>query len=232
MKTLAVRRVVLLFLFASAAVAAFEICTSASLRIRTQDHNGDGRPDVWRHYDAKGLLTRVAVDSNFDGRADVEEYYERGALVRRESDRNFNGQADLIEDFDTDTHEPNRSVVDVDFDGTADLLVLFRDGRPVFSRHAGPQQRSGNLTADRSGAADYLDPLSNPFDSDLAMRALRLPAGADGSAGLSASGGLPSQRAAVIGPHRGSAQLAARDIHAPAFTLSPHRSPRAPPLSL
>src|SRR5882672_4543223 len=73
-------------------------------------------------------------DKNGDGRPDVHEYYQRGALVRRESDRNFNDRVDLVQEFDPATREHTRSVVDVDFDGRADLLVLFRDGQPVFSK--------------------------------------------------------------------------------------------------
>src|SRR4029077_2909888 len=114
-------------------VAALELWPATRL-VRTVDQNGDGRPDVWRHYDNRGQLTEVDVDTNFDGRPDIEEYYERGVLVRRESDRNFNGQADLLEEFDVDTHGHTRSVVDTDYDGTADLLVFFRDNRPVFSK--------------------------------------------------------------------------------------------------
>src|SRR4249920_1079341 len=87
--------------------------------VRTEDQNHDGRPDVWRAYDRHGHLARVAVDTNFDGRSDVQEFYEDGALVRRESDRDFNDRVDLVQEFDAKTAESMRSVVDVDFDGTA-----------------------------------------------------------------------------------------------------------------
>jgi hypothetical protein len=104
--------------------------------VRTDDRNGDGRPDVWRTYDRQGRLVDVAIDSNFDGRSDVHEYYVRGELVRRESDRNFDDRIDLVEEFDATSHERVRSVVDSDFDGIADLLVLYQAGRPVFSKYA------------------------------------------------------------------------------------------------
>ena len=104
--------------------------------VRTADQNGDGRLDIWRTYDRHGRLTQVAIDTNFDGRADVQEYYERGALVRRESDRDFNDRIDLVQEFDPTTRERARSVIDVDFDGSADLLVLFQSGQPVFSKWA------------------------------------------------------------------------------------------------
>jgi hypothetical protein len=130
-KHLSARLVAVLCVMSSVTVAAVEIWHAART-VRTADQNGDGRPDIWRHYDNRGQLAEVDVDSNFDGQPDVEEYYEGGVLVRRESDRDFNGQADLIEEFDAETHRQTKSVVDIDYDGTADLLVLFRDGRPVF----------------------------------------------------------------------------------------------------
>src|ERR1700730_5796243 len=76
---------------------------AASLRppagaVRTEDQNGDGRPDVWRVYDRQGQLSEMAVDTNFDGRSDVHEYYEHSELVRRESDRDFNGRVDLVQE--------------------------------------------------------------------------------------------------------------------------------------
>src|SRR5215468_9686103 len=123
-----------------ALVVALGVCTTAAVLtlpknaqyVRAEDRNGDGRPDEWRRYDGQGHLAQISVDSNFDGRSDVEEYYDSdGVLLRRESDRDFNGQIDLVEEFDPSTHERARSVVDVDYDGLADLLVFFHDGRPV-----------------------------------------------------------------------------------------------------
>src|ERR1700681_477964 len=116
---------------ACAAVAATWLWSPAA-HVRSADRNGDGRPDIWRTYSRQGQLSYVAIDTNFDGRADVQEYYEHGALVRRESDRDFNDRVDLVQEFDPTTQEHVRSVVDVDSDGTADLLVLFQDGQPVF----------------------------------------------------------------------------------------------------
>src|SRR5580704_6257267 len=130
MEQLSSRRVALVCAFTFVAVAAVSL-TPATGGVRVEDRNGDGRPDVWRHYDQWGALTEVAIDSNFDGRSDVYEYYDQGALVRRESDRNFNGQIDIVEEFEATTHENFRSVIDVDFDGTADLLVFFHAGRLV-----------------------------------------------------------------------------------------------------
>src|SRR4051812_13950053 len=44
--------------------------------VLTEDQNHDGRPDVWRAYDHQGRLARIALDTNFDGRSDVQEFYE------------------------------------------------------------------------------------------------------------------------------------------------------------
>ena len=230
MKAPSIRWIALLCVLASATVAAVEVWP-ATERVRTQDRNGDGRPDIWRRYDAKGRLTEVTVDSNFDGRPDVEEYYERGALVRRESDRNFNGQADLIEDFDADTHTQTRSVVDIDYDGTADLLVLFRDGRPVFSRRAGPR-RPVTPTIERTSNPGHLVPLLNPFESDLAMRATRLLPSTEGFVGLSTSGGLPMPRMTAVASLLATARVTGHDVQANPLVVLSSRSTRAPPLSL
>src|SRR5215467_8006546 len=164
-----------------ALVVALGVCTTAAVftlpknaqYVRAEDRNGDGRPDEWRRYDQTGRLAQISVDSNFDGRSDIEEYYDsEGILIRRESDRNFNGQVDLIEEFDPTTHQHAESVVDVDYDGRADLLVLFRDGRPVFSKRAPEAVRAADLgsfaqVADVHPASnDPLVPLTDPFQSD------------------------------------------------------------------
>ena len=43
---------------------------------RTEERNRDGRPDLWRSHAGDGRILTVAVDTNFDGRSDVEEFYE------------------------------------------------------------------------------------------------------------------------------------------------------------
>jgi hypothetical protein len=155
-----------------ATVTAFSLWPT-SRRVSTDDRNGDGRPDVWRTYDRQGQVVEIAVDSNFDGRSDVREYYLGGELVRRESDRNFDDRIDLVEDFDATTHQHIRSVADSDFDGTADLLVLFNDNRPVFSKRA-PLRVQGATRKDRvipgrRGDAP-LAQFADPFTSDITLR--------------------------------------------------------------
>src|SRR5215468_5198051 len=105
-------------------------------RASTEDRNHDGRPDVWRWYNANGQLVGVALDTNFDGRSDVNEFYDNGALIRRELDRDFNSQVDLVQEFDPATRQIVRSISDIDADGVADVLLLFQDGQPVYSKWA------------------------------------------------------------------------------------------------
>jgi hypothetical protein len=146
---------------------------TARVRLQTEDTNHDGRPDVWRQYDDRGLLTHVAIDSNFDGVPDREEDYDHGALVRRETDRNFDRRTDLVEEFDRVTSERVRTIVDVDYDGAADLLVLFQNGQPVHSEwtrsgpsgHAGPPRSEGQLAA-----------LEDPFSAVAAISGRHQPA--------------------------------------------------------
>ncbi len=205
---------------------------AASFVLRTEDRNGDGRPDVWRLTDRNGLTVEVSIDSNFDGRSDIQQHYERGALVREERDRNFDDRVDLVEEFDAATREILRSVVDTDLDGSADLLVLYQAGRPVFSesrRQAGGQVRAA-APVTRS-AADALAPLADPFDGDTAVR----PAGASARGWLTAVGfpvGVPAVAAPDVRRARAvSTRVSALDAVSIADTSSGPRSPRAPPLA-
>jgi hypothetical protein len=203
---------------------------------RTEDRNGDGRPDVWRTYDRQGRLSEVAIDTNFDGRSDIHEFYLGGTLVSRESDRNFDDRVDLVEQFDYATHAEVRAVEDVDYDGTADLLVLFQDGHAVFSKWAhrvvpaavvgspAPAPEVRPRTAD-----DPLTPLDDPFQTDLAVSAVRVVADSGDCVGSSTSGGLPTSgrelAERLISP---SALDPAARPH-PLSAIPDLRSPRGPP---
>src|SRR5262249_15871714 len=69
------------------------------------------------------------------------------------------------------------SVIDLDYDGTADLLVLFRDGQPVFSRRAAPlPARTANrdLPAPHQGDVSGLPRLTDPFESGIPVRPVPL----------------------------------------------------------
>jgi len=227
MKHLFARLVALLCVVSCATVAAVAIWP-VGRDVRTTDQTGDGRPDVWRHFDASGQVTEVDVDTNFDGQPDIAEFYERGILIRRESDRDFNGQTDLVEEFDAATHAQTRSVVDIDFDGTADLLVLFRDGRPVFSKRTKLSERAPRAAAHHP-ATNQLAPLTDPFQAETALRAPHAAAGDNICIGLPTSGGLPSPRIELVGRLPRSVRLVAGAVvpRPPALVLP--GSPRAPP---
>jgi hypothetical protein len=203
--------------------------------VRAEDRNGDGRPDIWSTYDRQSQLAAVAIDSNFDGRLDVQEYYEGGVLLRRESDRDFNDRVDLVQEFDSRTHERVRSVEDVDFDGSADLLVLFRDGRPVYRKWArvDPSVRvrsTGRDTPVRT-AEQQLAPFDDPFRSDLAVSAVHRPTDFGNGIGLSTSGGLPASARRISGPVVSSSSITGRTAPHFASERTARYSPRSPPSS-
>jgi hypothetical protein len=232
MRDVSLRSVALLCVLSCATVAGLELWPAGRGR-GTADRNGDGRPDIWRVYDTRGRLAEVDVDSNFDGKPDIEEYYERGVLVRRESDRNFNGEADLVEEFDVDTHGHTRSVIDTDYDGTADLLVFFRDDQPVFSKQIHAPSLSGipnpGQPIPHRSDAGHLSRLFDPSETDIALRTVHKAEIDKGCVGLSTSGGLPCPRVAVVRYLQPSWQPLVRVSRprVPALPLS--RSPRAPP---
>jgi hypothetical protein len=240
MDQLSIRRVALVCAFAFVAVAAVFL-TPATGRVRVEDRNGDGRPDVWRHYDQWGALTEVAIDSNFDGRSDVYEYYDQGALVRRESDRNFNGQIDIVEEFEATTHENFRSVIDVDFDGTADLLVFFHAGRLVVSQWAHPVEadlkRPDEAPANQTKNVGWnrgpgqLAPMTDPFRRDPGVRGIHTVLDSEACVGLSSSGGLPGSSIEAATLIASSAPLAAPGERPGSLTAIPPRSPRGPPVA-
>ena len=231
-------RLVILSLLVCAAAGASLSLWSRAGSLRTEDRNGDGRPDLWRTYDRQGRLSEVAIDTNFDGRSDVHEYYEDGALARRESDRNFDDRVDLVQQFDYTTHEQVRVVEDIDYDGTADLLVLFQGGRPVFSKWAhgvaaavaigtsAPHPQVAPRRAD-----DPLTPLDDPFRTDLVVRPVHAVGSSRDGVGLWTSGGLPASRLNVV--HRlglTSAIDPAGCRYSPSALFGLH-SPRGPPVS-
>jgi hypothetical protein len=142
--------------------------------VRAEDRDGDGRSDLWRSFDRHGRTAVVALDTNFDGRSDVEEFYEAGALVRRQADRDFNDRIDLVQHFDPETQRPVRSLTDVNGDGIADLLVLFQEGEPVYTKWALSTGKASATVALRVGGDhgepdSLLLPLDDPFSADLAI---------------------------------------------------------------
>jgi hypothetical protein len=198
--------------------------------VRTEDRNGDGRPDVWRTYDREGRLTKVALDTNFDGRSDVLEYFDQGVLVRRETDRNFDGRVDLIESFDRVTHERVRTIADLDYDGRADLLVLFDHGRAVYSKWAPvtPTRPARDSGLANRPAAD-LGALDDPFRGDLAVEGLSPGRGPEDCGALAASSGMPVPRVDDVAPPVASSRVSTSDLTLPSSASAGPCSPRGPP---
>lgn len=203
---------------------------------RTEDLNRDGRPDVWRAYGRDGRIARVAVDTNFDGRSDVEELYENGILVRRQTDRNFDDQIDLVQDFDPATRQIVRSLTDVNADGVADLLVLFQNGTPIFSKwvSTGARDRLPQALVARAAPQPSHEPpaaLHDPFSGELAFRAIRVDATADEPFSLPAPIG-PAETVARPVVFTKSAQAFASDRSLPAATPLGISAVRGPPPSV
>lgn len=121
----------------------------AAAELRTDDENGDGKPDRWFVIN-NGNIVEYRADTDFDGRVDTlvryagadrleyEEYdynldgamddfyfYESGQLKRREVDSNFDGKVDLWVHL-KDGRYVERLERDTDFDGTPDVLKDYR----------------------------------------------------------------------------------------------------------
>ena len=198
--------------------------------VATEDLNRDGQPDVWRVHDGDGRLTEVVRDSNFDGLPDVREYYDRGVLVRRESDRNFNNQVDLIEDLDAVTGQHVRSVIDLDYDGTADLLVLFQGTHVAFVKRA-----SRKALVERGAAAEARDPdtrlrpLDDPFRGDLSIRRGRAPAGPPSVLDLSITGEVAAANRTVFCLLAPATRVLSSGLDLIGTTKFAAGSPRGPP---
>ena len=149
--------------------------------------------------DARGAIVERRLDTNGDGRPDVVEYYRDGALLRRDTDRNFNGVTDLVEDFDEVTQEPVRSVVDQDYDGVADVQLLYRHGQAVVSERAACHSARGCADSRRRSSTSALVSLRNPFAGTLAFDPAD-PLPQEPWLGPAAAAGLLASAASVAAP--------------------------------
>ena len=176
-----------------------------------------------------GRFTELQLDTNGDGQPDVVEYYRDGALLRRVSDRNFNGVTDLVEDFDEVTQQRVRSIVDQDYDGTADVLLLYRHGQPVVSERAS-QSESDNARTPVRRDAPALVSLRNPFGDSRAFESSALAVPWETWIGPTAAAGLLVSAASLSAPTR-SLNSPARPVRAELTANRTLRSPRGPPLT-
>jgi len=190
----------------------------------TEDRNRDGRPDLWRSYDRFGALSEIRRDTNFDGRIDVQEFYERGTLVRREVDRDFNRAVDLVEYFDAATGGEVRSIADVDGDSVADIQVSFANGVVVHTRHALAGSRA-RFSSHHSGAA--LAPLGDPFADEPALKAGSIKS-LDDSLAASALLLVPESRGQPLQADRSPIAVSTSShLQVPAFAVPALRGPPA-----
>lgn len=109
------------------AVDRWETFGPEGQRMRSATASLGTRPDRVASYDRAGLLSRVEVDGDLDGRFETVRAYEAGKLAEIRIDSDGNGRTDRVQDFrkgylsdeDFDTNE----------DGRADLRMTFaRDG--------------------------------------------------------------------------------------------------------
>jgi hypothetical protein len=92
-------------------------------RLRSATARRGNRADQIATYDRAGLLSRVEVDSDLDGKFELTRAYEAGRLVENRIDSDGNGRADRVQDFrkgymafeDFDTDE----------DGSANLRMAY-----------------------------------------------------------------------------------------------------------
>jgi hypothetical protein len=177
------------------AVTAPALARLTAAGVTVIDRNHDGRPDVWQFQNEAGDVTLVTFDNNFDGAPDLAEFYEHGALIRREFDRNLDGTIDRVDHFDSLTGERDRSVMDADFDGTADLLVLFRAGEPVSSTSATRARAPGSAPA---VGQQRLVRMVDPFREEPALDAGTGAPPEQGTVALGTFAGLPSAPAVIL----------------------------------
>jgi hypothetical protein len=109
-------------------------------RVATSDVNEDGRADI-EHVERGGRTYCTRVDMNFDGKFDVERFYEDdGVLVAQERhDFDFDGRLDQISFYQDG--ELVRKELDTNFDNTIDTWLWCSGGWVVKAER--DRQRDG-----------------------------------------------------------------------------------------
>jgi hypothetical protein len=167
--------------------------------VEAGDRDADGRPTTWRLLDRDGRLVAIAQDSNDDGRADI------------------------VETIDPEIHQRTRVIQDLDFDGTADVLVLYRDGIAVSRERrtptAGTRQRPHVVFAS----------LYDPFFATPVCDAGTLAGAGDESVTLTAAADLPAAPGRGARPLGVSRSRCRADLIVAVVVRRPD-TPRGPPL--
>ena len=94
------------------------------------DRNYDGIVERTEVYDDKGLVQRVEVDSDADGKVNEWVYYERGIAVKGGKDLNKDGKADVTMYYD-DKGIIIKTESDTNGDGKVDEWIYFVGGVPA-----------------------------------------------------------------------------------------------------
>lgn len=124
------------------------------LFVKQMDLNHDGKIDVYRFFNEKGMIDKEELDLDYDAKIDVVDYYLNGVvrrrelamrfsetptitkyydenrqLIRLEEDQSQNGKVDYWEFYDAGIL--NRIEKDTDGDGKSDIFK--RSGDKVFT---------------------------------------------------------------------------------------------------
>lgn len=124
------------------------------LYVKQMDLNHDGKIDVYRFFNEKGMIDKEELDLDFDGQIDAVDHYLNGIvrkralamkfseestivkfydehrkLIRLEEDQNQNGKVDYWEFYDAGIL--NRIEKDTDGDGKSDMFK--RSGDKTFT---------------------------------------------------------------------------------------------------
>ncbi len=91
------------------------------------DRNGDSVVDYRVVYDHAGMVSRVEMDYDLDGKMDTFFFYDKGVLQREEIDSNGDGKVDIWV-YLVDGKYVQRWERDTNGDGTPDVVRDFGGG--------------------------------------------------------------------------------------------------------
>lgn len=91
------------------------------------DVNFDAKVDLVREFNDRGDLVSERLDTDFDGRIDVVNFFEEGLIARKEYDTNFDNVVDLWRYFDKGVIA--RKEADLNHDGNVDYWEYYENGQ-------------------------------------------------------------------------------------------------------
>jgi len=131
-----------------------------------KDRNLDGSFDYWVYYDAKGYVTRVEEDNNFDGKPDQFWIYSNNEVVRAEKDNDFNGVPDEFVTYKD--HLPQQLDIKPNGSKFPTVRQLFSNG--VTTEISWGGDSNGNFRETVS-----YDPMFNPIRTNSPFHFLSVP---------------------------------------------------------